>query len=409
MESKEAFSEQTIEEDQPDILRDFETFLNFVTENNLPASGKLELLPLKCLPELNALLSKPFDIDLKRPVQKSFANINGLYLLARTSGLLILKKSGKNLHFAIDEEALKSWQSLNPTERYFTLVETWMVRSSAETIGEHGGFLDYPHRKLIQLYNYIGAKGLKYKDDKSFFEQSLSFFGLYNIALAEMFGWLEIKYGKGEKEKGWVIKQIKFTNFGLAFIAFLQDILQDYYFGLQDTDLEGNSDFDKNTFNLLQKKFQAYFPKWKNAYRLPKLEMQEGIFVFKVSLRKTVWRRIAIASDEFLDDLHEVIQTAFDFDSDHLYEFIFRNRFGQKQRVAHPMCDEEFHTDEFRIKELPLRIGETMKYVFDFGDNWKFTIELEEIKPPDPKFKYSEILEEHGKSPEQYPDWEDEW
>jgi hypothetical protein len=77
------------------------------------------------------------------------------------------------------------------------------------------------------------------------------------------------------------------------------------------------------------------------------------------------------------------------------------------QRVVHPICEEEFSTDEFKIENLPLRISEKMEYVFDFGDNWQFTVELEEIQPQNPKFKKAKILEKHGESPEQYPSWED--
>ncbi len=140
---------------------------------------------------------------------------------------------------------------------------------------------------------------------------------------------------------------------------------------------------------------------------MPTTETKDGIFVFKVSLDKKIWRRIAVSSNAVLDDLHNAIQSAFEFDNDHLYEFSFRNRFGITQRVVHPICEEEFSTDEFKIENLPLRIGEKMEYVFDFGDYWQFTVELEEIQPPNPKFKKAKILEKHGKSPKQYPSWED--
>ena len=53
--------EQTIDENQPAvILRDFEVFLNFIAAEDLEASGINELLPIKSLPALNALLTKPF-------------------------------------------------------------------------------------------------------------------------------------------------------------------------------------------------------------------------------------------------------------------------------------------------------------------------------------------------------------
>lgn len=406
---KKSFLEQTIDENQPStILRDFEIFLNFVAANNLEASGKNELLPLKSLRQLNDSLTKPFQIALQRPVQKSFANINGLFLLARASGLLILQKDDKTAKFVIDREALKIWQSLNPSERYFTLVETWIVRGSAELVGERGnGLFDSPLYNLLRLFEKIEDKNLKFENDKAFFEQSLPYFGLYNIALAEMFGWLEIKHGAGEKGKSWIIEQIKRTDFGAASVALLQDNFKTLDFDWKNAAAVEDAEFDENAFNLLQPTFQPFFPNWQNIYRLPMTETKDGIYVFKVSLDRKIWRRIAVSSNDVLDDLHDAIQTAFGFDNDHLYEFSFRNRFGITQRVPHPMCEEEFSTDEFEIKDLPLRIGEKMEYVFDFGDYWQFAVELEEIQPPNPKFKRAKILEKHGKSPEQYPNWED--
>ena len=406
---KKIFLEQTIDENQPaTILRDFETFLNFVAANNLEASGKNELLPLKSLRELNALLTKPFEIALQRPVQKSFANINGLFLLARAGGLLILQKDDKTAKFVIDPEALKIWQSLNPTERYFTLVETWIVRGSAELIGEHHrGMFGNPLYCLVRLFEDLASKGSNVKENKFFQDSGFLLYGSHNIALAEMFGWLEIKHGAGETGKSWIIEQIKHTDFGAASLALLQDNFKTLDFDWKNAAAIKDAEFDENAFNLLQPTFQPYFPNWRNVYRLPTTKAKDGIFVFKVSLGKKIWRRIAVSSNDVLDDLHDAIQAAFEFDNDHLYQFSFRNRFGITQRVVHPMCEEEFSTDEFKIENLPLRIGDEMEYVFDFGDYWQFAVELEEIQPPNPKFKKAKILEKHGKSPEQYPNWED--
>lgn len=405
-------SEQIIDENQPSsILRDFETFLDFVADNDIKASGKMELLSLKFLPQLNSRLTKPLDIKLKRPVQKSFANINGLYLLARTAGLLILQKKGKGQHFAIDEEALKRWQKLNPAERYFTLVETWIVRSSVETIGEHDSILSRPIFGVVRLFEDINSIGSNVKNNKHFQQDGVLLYGSYNIVLAEMFGWLEITYDKTQTGKSWSIAAIKLTGFGKAFVEILLETFETLEHSWENIALIEDTKLDINAFNLLQPIFQPLFPKWKNTYRLPTIEIKDGVFTFKVLLDKTIWRRIAISSNDVLDDLHYVIQSAFDFDNDHLYQFEFRNRFGIRQRVPHPMCEGDIFTNEFEIKDLPLRIGETMEYIFDFGDWWVFTIELEEIKPPAPEFTYAEILEEHGKAPEQYPDWDEdgEW
>jgi hypothetical protein len=280
-----------------------------------------------------------------------------------------------------------------------------MIRSSVETIGERDHLFSSPLFSLVRLFEDIDAKGTNVKDNKRFQEDSFVLYGSYNIALAEMFGWLKIKHGK-EKGKGWIVEKLEFTEFGMECIALLQENIKEFRLDWIDSYLEENKpEFDENIFNFLQPAFQPYFPNYKNTYRLPNTEIKNGIFVFKVSLGKKVWRRIAISSTELLDDLHNIIQAAFEFDNDHLYQFEFRNRFGIKQRVPHPMCEEKLSTDEFKLKELPLRIGETMEYIFDFGDWWVFTIELEEIKPPNPNYAQAEILEKYGKSPEQYPDW----
>ena len=401
--------EQTIDENQPaGILRDFEKFLDFVATGDLEASGVNELLPLKSLRELNALLTKPLDIALKRPVQKSFANINGLFMLGRASGLLVLQKDEKSAKFTVDREALNNWQSLNSVERYLTLVEIWIVRSSVEMIGEHANFFDSPLSSLKRLLDNLASKGSNVRDNKFFQESGFMLYGAHNIALAEMFGWLEIKHGAGEPGKSWVIEKIKKTNFGVAMISKLLEIYATLDFNWENVAEIEDREFDANAFNLLQPVFQPVFPKWQNVFRLPHTEKVNGIFVFKVSLDKKTWRRIAVSSKDVLDDLHDAIQKAFQFGNDHLYEFSFRNQFGIKQRVPHPMCEEEFSTDEFEIKDLPLRVGDKMEYVFDFGDHWQFTIELEAIQPPNPKFKKAKILESHGKSPEQYPNWEDD-
>ncbi len=400
---------QAIDENQPAaVLRDFETFLKFVASNQLETSGKNELLPLKCLRELNRLLTKPFDLALQRPVQKSFANINGLFMLGRASGLLILQRGEKKARFAIDSEVLKIWQTLNLVERYFTLVETWIVRSSTDLVGERSHLFNSPLYSLKRLFDDLRSKGANIKENKMFQDSGFMLYGAHNIALAEMFGWLEIKYGAGESGKSWAIEKIEITNFGAAMLAKLLENFQTLDFDWQNAAEIKDVEFDANAFNLLQTTFRPYFPEWQNIFRLPQTETTNGIFVFKVSLDKKTWRRIAVSSADVLDDLHDAIQKAFRFDNDHLYQFSFRNRFGIEQRVPHPMCEEEFSTDEFEIKNLPLRIGEKMEYVFDFGDYWQFTIELEKIEPPNPKFKKAKIIESYGKAPEQYPDWEDD-
>jgi hypothetical protein len=48
-----------------------------------------------------------------------------------------------------------------------------------------------------------------------------------------------------------------------------------------------------------------------------------------------------------------------------------------------------------------------MELVYDFGDNWQFTVTLERIERAETRIKAPRILESHGQAPEQYPRWDE--
>ena len=98
---------------------------------------------------------------------------------------------------------------------------------------------------------------------------------------------------------------------------------------------------------------------------------------------------------------------AVDFDSDHLEQFSYQNLIGIEKHVYHPYMDEWPKTSEVRVGDVPLQIGQSMTYTFDFGDNWEFDVMLEQVET-DESIKSPKILEEHGEAPEQYPTWDDD-
>ena len=231
---------------------------------------------------------------------------------------------------------------------------------------------------------------------------------LYNLALLDLFGFIEVQQGKPETGKGWRITSIEKKVFGQTILALLMHFL----FGkdslshsneLWDS-LDGEQTFE---YGKLQKYFQPYFPQWQNNLVVHQEQSPEGIFVFKVSLGKC-WRKIAIASNLDLDYLASIILDAFDFDCDHLYQFICQQRTGATLNINHPYLEEAPVTDEFTVGQLSLPIGGKMIFLFDFVDNWEFELTLEEIQPPNKKMKKPKIIASHGEAPEQYPDW-DEW
>ncbi|MGH9768237.1 MAG: plasmid pRiA4b ORF-3 family protein [Blastocatellia bacterium] len=395
--------EQRITETEPgSVAREFETFIGFIASRNVFASGKNDLLPMSALAELNARMTRPIEIRLKRPMQKSYPNLHGLYLMARASGIMRVARVKTGALLILDSQAMASWTSLNPTEKYFALLEAWWLRATMEMVGERGGRgAGFQTDVLMRIHN-TPPEGLKVDKKQA---EWLPYWGLHNIALMGMFGLARIEHGPAQEGKGWIISEIKRSEFGDA-LAHL--IWSGFPFGrVFDIAFGGDDEGRKNSggqiiFDSYRELLAPYFPEWQNSLTLsPGADYRDGVFTFKVSLGK-VWRRIVIPANLTLMSLNNAIQRAFDFDNDHLHCFIYKDRFGRAVSVNHYYMDEPPYSDQTLIGETPLRPGETMKYVFDFGDNWQFDILLEAIDPPNPKVMEARIIESRGKAPKQY-------
>ncbi|MBI4586808.1 MAG: hypothetical protein HY717_22565 [Planctomycetes bacterium] len=161
---------------------------------------------------------------------------------------------------------------------------------------------------------------------------------------------------------------------------------------------------EDRTFGEWQSVFSPYFPQWQKNLTVPKTPFREGIFTFKVFLGRGTWRRIAIDARSDLDSLGAAILGVFDFYEDHLYEFVFQNRFGVTEHVCCPECQEEVVTSDVRVGDLPLEPGDSMVFHFDFGDDWQFKVDLERIEAERRRQKHPVLLESCGKAPAQYPE-----
>ena len=120
-----------------------------------------------------------------------------------------------------------------------------------------------------------------------------------------------------------------------------------------------------------------------------------------------MWRRIGIPADATLEQLASGIVDAVEFDHDHLHMFTYRNRFGVEERIFHPFMDEGPWTNEMLVGDTPLKIGQAMTFLFDFGDQWEFEVALERVDPAT-ALKKPVVLEAEGEPPEQYPVWDGE-
>ena len=120
-----------------------------------------------------------------------------------------------------------------------------------------------------------------------------------------------------------------------------------------------------------------------------------------------VWRRIEVASDLGLDDLHEVLQVVFDWEDAHLHRFTTGPQLDPGQAfvagfdLLEVWDDEEPGTPEWevRVDELLTAPGERLHYQYDYGDNWWLTLELEDVAPDGVPAGRAVCLEGAGAAP----------
>ena len=135
------------------------------------------------------------------------------------------------------------------------------------------------------------------------------------------------------------------------------------------------------------------------------------VFVFDAELLNVggVSARVAVAGHEHLTALHDAIQQAFNWENDHLYAFWPDGQFwgdAAAERVIPGAPDTDSKTADVPVDELRLKIGATIAYVFDYGDEWRVMLTLRErIEGGGP---IPRVSERRGKAPDQYPPLDDE-
>jgi hypothetical protein len=139
-------------------------------------------------------------------------------------------------------------------------------------------------------------------------------------------------------------------------------------------------------------------------------------FVFRVSLKPKIYRAFEVSAASSLNTLAQAIVGFFDFDFDHAFGFYS----GLKGNIYHSSVRYELFVDfgegegdarsvkRTRVVEAFPSVGAKMRFLFDYGDEWVFLIELVGRKPKDPKVRLPRLVLAAGKAPAQYPDPEDE-
>jgi hypothetical protein len=122
------------------------------------------------------------------------------------------------------------------------------------------------------------------------------------------------------------------------------------------------------------------------------------VYQFKIELEEispTIWRRIIVPSDYNFWDLHVAIQDSMGWNDSHLHHFEIRGK-GKRKATHIGIPDFDRMSDMEEVCpgwEIPVFVyfndlGVTAKYIYDYGDSWMHTIQLEGYLYPEKGIKY---------------------
>lgn len=125
-------------------------------------------------------------------------------------------------------------------------------------------------------------------------------------------------------------------------------------------------------------------------------------YVIKVTIEDThppVWRRIIIPERMNFEDLHNVLQTAFQWDDFHMHEFTFPKSdvcIGPKTNES-SIFEPRVENEKQILVDGFLRSCKFIRYTYDFGDDWRHKIVFEK-EDPDYSARCAAVIKYKGDS-----------
>ena len=101
-----------------------------------------------------------------------------------------------------------------------------------------------------------------------------------------------------------------------------------------------------------------------------------------------IWRRLMVPLDTTLAQLHHILQAAMGWTDSHLHEFdIGGLRYGDIDLLNEDRFEDDaqaFDASQVRLNDFSRQPGTAFTYVYDFGDNWRHRVTLEELEAVTP-------------------------
>jgi Plasmid pRiA4b ORF-3-like protein len=418
--------------EQP-ILKDFDRFITYLCDhpNLLLTNDKVVLKGNDALALNEQMTSYQTTFVTSRFPQRAYSLVNSFFYIAQVADFFFVNshpKNGKNT-IAIREERIREYDALTDDEKYFFLLETFWCHIDWDEAYDCRAFWSHDfYKKLatkpVNRKITLGEREFKRKGEMEapnfyFVAEIFKAFGFFDMTWDETLTSRPTKYACPYKDMtllplGEIMLSVLMSE-RPQYVWQRQDNMDlSFLFREYDNEEEDDDDRRKGNFEdaflpffegLTIKKRLVEFPK-----TIDERECVSGCYYLKASLDKKTYRTILIGGNDTFDDLHDAIQDAFDFDDDHLYAFFMDGKPWSRTGESYwsPMNDDGLMADEVKIGSAGLFEGKKFLYLFDFGDEWQFNIQVLSIKTDEKEPKKIETIESVGENPSQYRDEDDE-
>lgn len=390
-----------INEKTQNFLEDFNKFIEYVVENQVTISNKNKFISPKHLFEMNKLIKEQAENVTERNTQLYYPLLHLFTNIATASKLFVEEPIKGSKILLKPTEKIEKFQGLNETEKFIYFLQVLWVDCDFEKLR----YQTYDKLNAIHIHEFFKRIAEEEPNKVISFDYYISFFSTM-LLYFKFFGLLEIKSTdticKEPKVREFIPKEIVINPLGIEIIKVLASERNLEQWNIPNRRELGywKEDF-KEEFYL---PFKKLFEPGELEKTLPRQsnDFNNGVYIFKVSLSRGKWGKLQLSAYNTLEDLHNLIQRAFDFDNDHLYSFFMDGVPWSNYRFRCPYEDEGPHTDEAKIGDFGLAENQRFLYLFDYGDEWRFEVQVESITKNEKVAALPQIIEFKGRKPSQY-------
>lgn len=407
------------------FIDDFDAFVRYLeSKPNLPltGAGDLKATDLWTINERVNYMAPHYVTSRSRQID--YPLLGFLFQIA-TSGRLFVIQFDKVNTLAPDANRIEAYRSLTLEEKYVFLLETawcYIDWATLDGDGRSGQGADWFRLGLRQLLQYPVGSTVTLTQDWALHNRTRTIFcsSMANayIRAGHWFGWYDVREVNQPKRDKYSLQidQVTLTKWGNQCLTTLlierpfrywNKNAGQYVFFIDDDEHEPSEEpININTFaqplrTLLDE------PDLLSLYPINR-KPPTGEYWFRVELPyHGVARVIAVPATMTLHGLHDMIQEAFKFDNDHLYNFYLnpRNPYnGECYSSPEDDWSEDLSADTIILNQLNLYEGQQLRYVFDLAERWEFFITVVR-HVPDETTTTARVVEKIGRAPKQYRDW----